>query len=68
MFALLGSGLLYSVGFSHGVPNKLYGFEVLIGFGFGLTFVSTTVMIKLHAEERDAGKLGTSDSKAVRPD
>ncbi|KAL9622620.1 MAG: hypothetical protein Q9160_003117 [Pyrenula sp. 1 TL-2023] len=54
MFALLGSGLLYSVGFSHSVPNTLYGFEVLIGFGFGLTFVSTTVMIKLHAQERDA--------------
>lgn len=57
MFALLGSGLLYSVGFSHSVPNKLYGFEILIGFGFGLTFVSTTVMIKLHAQERDAGML-----------
>lgn len=54
-FVLLGTGLLYTVGFNKKIPNSLYGYEVLVGFGFGLLFSSATVVIKIHASAKDAG-------------
>lgn len=53
-FATLGAGLFFSLGYSPNIPAALYGYEVLIGFGFGLTFASTTVMIKVQADDEDA--------------
>ena len=53
---LLGTGLLYTVGFNESIAHKIFGFEVLVGFGFGLVFSSTVVIIKLHAEKEDSGR------------
>lgn len=54
-FTLLGSGLLYSIGFDRSIVHRLYGFEVILGFGIGLIFSSSTVFIKLYADIEDAG-------------
>ncbi|EED14464.1 MFS multidrug transporter, putative [Talaromyces stipitatus ATCC 10500] len=51
---LLGNGLFHTVGPSHSVPSKAYGFEAIMGLGFGMIFSTTTVLIKLHAEREDA--------------
>jgi hypothetical protein len=51
----LGNGLFHTVGPSHSIPAKTYGFEVVMGLGFGMIFSTTTVLIKLHAEREDAG-------------
>lgn len=40
---------------SPSVPAKVYGFEVLMGFGFGMLFSTTTVLIKFHADQGDSG-------------
>ncbi|PWY68668.1 MFS general substrate transporter [Aspergillus heteromorphus CBS 117.55] len=53
-FVLLGAGLLYTVGFSHFVPGRLFGYEVLIGFGFGIIFSSSVMIVKMHARPEDS--------------
>lgn len=56
-FTLLASGLLYSIGYDPSIVPRLYGYEVLVGFGIGLIFSSSTIFIKLYAELEDAGAL-----------
>jgi hypothetical protein len=55
-FMVLGSGLLSSVGYGAAIPHDLYGYEVLLGFGLGGVLVSSILMVKLNAEEEDAGR------------
>lgn len=54
---LLGSGLLSTVGHSAAIPNYLYGYQVLLGFGLGGNLVSTIVVVKLNASAEDSGRL-----------
>jgi len=56
----LGSGLIYSMGSDQSAPPRLYGYEVLLGFGMGLIFSSTTVVVKLYASLEDAGMSSTA--------
>lgn len=55
-FIVLGSGLLCTVGYGAAIPHDLYGYEVLLGFGLGGTLVSSILMVKLNANEEDAGR------------
>ncbi|KAI5307058.1 hypothetical protein KEM56_005236 [Ascosphaera pollenicola] len=51
---LVGLGLMYTINGDQEVAPKLYGFEVIVGFGLGLVISTTTVMIKLSASIEDA--------------
>jgi uncharacterized membrane protein YfcA len=54
-FMMLGAGLIFSMDSDQTAPPRLYGYEVLLGFGIGLIFSSTTVVVKLYASLEDAG-------------
>lgn len=54
-FALLGYGLMTTLGSSRDVPAKLYGFEVLIGLGNGIGIVCLTRLMESAVEPRWIG-------------
>lgn len=47
-FVLLGAGLLSSIPATLKMPKKVYGFEVIIGFGIGLTFSTISLMTSIE--------------------
>lgn len=49
----LGCGLLSSISDTHAVKASQYGFQIIAGFGFGLTFSTATVMTKLQNVPKD---------------
>ncbi|KAI5296860.1 hypothetical protein KEM55_005473, partial [Ascosphaera atra] len=53
-FLLLGLGLMFTVGANAAIADKIFGFEIITGFGLGLVVSTTTVMIKLSAKVEDA--------------
>lgn len=53
VICLIGSALLSTTPVSLDVPKILYGYQVISGFGAGLIFCCSTIMISLNAEFRD---------------
>lgn len=51
----LGVGLLSTVSSSLEVDKKIYGFEVIAGFGIGLTFSTVSLMTTKETEVEDHG-------------
>lgn len=56
VFVLIGTGLLCTISNSEKIEAKVFGFEVLIGFGLGTIVSATTLVIKIEAKLEDAGK------------
>lgn len=54
-FALLGYGLMTTLGSSRDVPAKLYGFEILIGLENGIGIVCLTRLMESAVEPRWIG-------------
>jgi hypothetical protein len=54
---VLGMGLLYSIPIGTGVPAKLYGFQVLVGFGVGLSLTTLLNAMPFVVEKGDIGEL-----------
>lgn len=59
---LLGIGLASSVRFTSGA--SMYGFEVLMGFGFGMGLVSLLIFTPMVVKRADMGKAVPPNSKA----
>jgi hypothetical protein len=55
-FQVLGYGLMTTVGQSTIVPAKLYGFQIFLGLGFGMSMAAATQMINLQATPELLGK------------
>lgn len=55
----LGVGLLSTVSSSLEVDKKIYGFEVIAGFGIGLTFSTVSLMTTKETEVEDHGMCST---------
>ena len=53
---VLGYGLMTTIGDTTSVPAKLYGFQIFLGLGFGLSMSSATQMINLQVEPRWLGE------------
>lgn len=51
----IGTGLLSTVSHSLEVDKKIYGFEVIAGFGVGLTFSTVSLMTTKETEAEDHG-------------
>ena len=51
----IGTGLLSTIT-DLSVDSKVYGYQVLVGFGFGLSVSNVTFLAILHSEPRDSGK------------
>lgn len=51
----IGTGLLSTVSPSLEVDKKIYGFEVIAGFGVGLTFSTVSLMTTKETEAEDHG-------------
>lgn len=49
----LGCGLLSTLSDSVRVETKIYGFQVLVGLGFGLTVSSSSILANVECELRD---------------
>lgn len=56
-FVLTGCGLLSTASGDLKIPSSLYGYQVIHGFGVGLTMGAITLMVAVEAEFQDAGKL-----------
>ena len=52
---ILGMGLLYSTSRDLSTPNKVYGFEILAGFGVGLTLVTLLNVARFCVERKYLG-------------
>lgn len=42
---LLGYGLMSSVSKTHGTPAAIYGYQIFLGLGFGISIASATIMV-----------------------
>lgn len=51
-FQLLGYGLMSTLGDDSPTPSNNFGFQVLLGFGFGMIMPTVTIMGTLHAPKR----------------
>lgn len=51
----IGTGFLSTIT-SLKLESKVYGFQVLVGFGFGLTVSNVTLLAVLHSEPKDHGR------------
>ncbi|KAI5295855.1 hypothetical protein KEM52_006698 [Ascosphaera acerosa] len=51
---LLGVGLLFSIASSESLPARIFGFEIITGFGLGTIASASTIVIKIEADEADA--------------
>ncbi|OQE32828.1 hypothetical protein PENFLA_c001G10246 [Penicillium flavigenum] len=47
-FVLLGAGLLSTIPANFKMPAKVYGFEVIVGFGIGLTFSTVSLLTSIE--------------------
>ncbi len=52
----LGTGLLSTVSDGSGVDSRLYGFEVFVGLGFGLSVSTSSILAAIQCEIKDHGK------------
>lgn len=52
----LGTGLLSTVSSDPSINPKLYGFEVFVGLGFGLSVSTSTILAGIQCEIKDHGK------------
>ena len=57
---LLGNGLMITLRDAYPTPQKQFGFQVLLGIGFGLAVSTATIMAQLHAEPKWAGEYMTT--------
>lgn len=55
-FMMLGSGLMSTLDITVYTQAKQYGYEVLLGFGIGLTFSTTTIIAGLNTQFIHHGK------------
>lgn len=55
-FQVLGYGLMSSVGSTSAVTAGQYGYQIFLGLGVGLAFVSVTCMMELQAEPQWIGE------------
>lgn len=49
---VLGYGLMSSLGDDIGTPKAIYGYQVLVGLGFGLSIASATIMVQINLTSR----------------
>lgn len=56
---VLGYGLMSSVSRSQGTPAAIYGYQIFLGLGFGLSIASATIMVILRFKSQPdyVGKL-----------
>lgn len=52
----LGTGLLSTVSEGSAVDPKIYGFEVFVGLGFGLSVSTSSILAAIQCELKDHGK------------
>ena len=52
----IGTGLLSTVSESSSADAKLYGFEVFVGLGFGLSVSTSSILAAVQCEIKDHGK------------
>lgn len=52
---LLGSGLLSTLPVGTVISHAQYGYQIILGFGCGLTFSTATVMTAFYSEPEDIG-------------
>ena len=78
---LLGNGLMTTSSPSQGLEPKIYGFQVLLGFGTGVIFAAISVAVSLQVEPQFqsachgiasqarlfGGSLGVAAANAVKP-
>ena len=56
-FMMLGTGLMSTLDMSLATKAKQYGFEVILGFGVGLTLSTTTIIVSLNTQFIHHGKI-----------
>lgn len=52
----LGTGLLSTISGGHSIDPKLYGFEVFVGLGFGLSVSTPSILAAVQCEIKDHGQ------------
>jgi hypothetical protein len=62
----IGTGLLSSIGPSKDTPPRMYGFEVIMGFGMGLSIISLMIMGRLEFQVADQGMTLITHGSASR--
>jgi hypothetical protein len=55
----LGFGLLASMPTSADIPARIYGFQVIAGFGCGINISTLLLLVPFVVETRDKGKTST---------
>lgn len=55
VYIIIGDGLLSTLSDDPSVPTRLYGFQVLVGFGTGMTLSTISLMTSLEVDFRDHG-------------
>ena len=61
----LACGLFSTISGGHSIDKAVYGYEVLLGLGVGLTFSATTVMANTVRRE-DSGMIYNKPSILIR--
>ena len=52
---LIGAGFLSTLSNTVSVQNKIYGFQVFVGIGFGFIVAGTSVMVSYEVGQRNSG-------------
>lgn len=52
---LLGTGLLSTISSDQKTPSRVYGFEVLVGIGAGLTMSTVSILTSIEVSQADHG-------------
>ncbi len=52
----LGTGLLSTISEGSGIDRHIYGFEVFVGLGFGLSVSTSSILAAIQCEIKDHGK------------
>lgn len=73
VFIVLISAVLQTIGFallatipdsSHSIPARIYGFQIIAGFGCGINISTLILIIPFVVENRDKGKWINGRTKA----
>jgi hypothetical protein len=73
-YVLLGAGILQTIGLSlmstltsldQNIPPATYGYQIILGVGFGITVATVVMMIPLVVEKRDMGTLQAKANKSI---
>jgi hypothetical protein len=56
----LGFGLLASMPTSANIPARIYGFQVIAGFGYGIKISTFLLMVPFVVKSRDKGRISSS--------